>query len=116
MHYWTVTEKKKKRQIESLKAEFLLDAALNFHIQNTDLMNANVTVGRKMGIYVCDSLREGPSAPSGDTQGQRGIDGVNSVWQRTEIQLFLSPPPSLSLSYYLRALTFYLIGWELYWP
>lgn len=45
---------------------------------------------KKMGIYVClsDGGRK-PFAPSGDTQGQRGIDEVNSEWQGAEIQLWL---------------------------
>lgn len=52
-------------------------------------MQMSQSEGRKMGIYVGASDRERkPGAPSGETRGQRVIDGVNSEWQRAEIQLF----------------------------
>lgn len=55
---------------------------------------------RRLGIYVCASDKDRKRlAPSGDTQAQRSIDGVNSEFVFRTFFLHLSLPISvLSLS------------------
>lgn len=66
----------------------------------------------EMGIYVCASDGERKHfAPSGDTQGQRGIDGVNSEWQGAETKLLslclcVAFPFCLFLFFQLHQLTY----------
>lgn len=90
MHYVTASKQKQRQTLRKLSFCHLQFTALSVHTECRFIKCKCHSWRKKMGIYVCasDGKRK-PFAPSGDTQGQRGIDGVNSEWQGAETQLCL---------------------------